>query len=68
MKLGGGVSPRTPERGSEARVCGHSIFTQADSMDELRTTVRDAVRGYFEADAIPKLIRLHLVDDEVIAA
>ncbi len=52
----------------EARALGHSIFTQADSRDALHTAVRDAVRCHFDADKLPKLIRLHFAHDEVIAA
>jgi len=47
---------------------GESIFTQAATMPELHERVRDAVRCHFEAAALPKLIRLHFVRDEVIAA
>jgi hypothetical protein len=38
----------SPEWGYEARALGYAIFTQADSMDELRTAVRDAVRCHFD--------------------
>jgi hypothetical protein len=58
----------SPEGGYEARALGHSIFTQADSMEELREMVRDAVRCHFDSDSIPAVIRLHLVHDEVITA
>jgi hypothetical protein len=57
-----------PEGGYEARALGHAIFTQADSMDELREMVRDAVRCHFDAETIPSVIRLHFVRDEVITA
>jgi len=58
----------SPEGVYEARALGHSIFTQAESMEELREMVRDAVRCHFEADTIPAVIRLHFVHDEVIVA
>jgi hypothetical protein len=54
------------EGGFSARAVGESIFTQAASVEELHTRVRDAVRCHFEDDAAPKLIRLHFVRDEVI--
>ena len=57
-----------PEGGYEARALGHPIFTQADSMVELREMVRDAVRCHFDAGAVPAVIRLHFVHDEVITA
>ena len=54
--------------GFVASAVGHSIFTQADSEDELHAMVRDAVRCHFDEAERPKLIRLHFVRDEVIAA
>ena len=58
-----------PEGGFVASGVGQSIFTQADSVEELREAVRDAVRCHFadESDS-PRMIRLHFVRDEVIAA
>jgi hypothetical protein len=58
----------SPEGGYEARALGYSIFTQADTLDELKTMLRDAVRCHFEPSSAPKLIRIHLVKDEVIPA
>ncbi|PYX88145.1 MAG: 2-oxoisovalerate dehydrogenase [Acidobacteria bacterium] len=56
----------SPEGGYEARALGHSIFTQAETMDELREMVKDAVRCHFESESKPAVIRLHFVKDEVI--
>jgi hypothetical protein len=52
-----------------ARALGVSIFTEADSFEQLKESVRDAVRCHYlnQPDA-PKVIRLHWVRDEVIAA
>jgi hypothetical protein len=57
-----------PEGGYSARAVGESIFTQAASAEELHARVRDAVRSHFDEGAAPRLIRLHFVRDEVIAA
>jgi hypothetical protein len=54
----------SPEGGYQARALGHSIFTQAESLEELKAMIRDAVACHFEADAKPRLIRLHWVKDE----
>lgn len=43
------------------------IFTQADTWDELRANVREAVRAYFFDGVTPERVRLHLVRDEVLA-
>lgn len=57
------------EGGFWARALGHSIFTQGEDWDELRTMVKDAVACHFEkAEEQPKIIRLHFVRDEVLAA
>ncbi len=58
----------SPEGGFEARAIGFPIFTQGDNMEELKAMVQDAVRCHFEPSETPRLIRLHLVKDEVIPA
>ena len=62
------VVEEAPDGGLTARAVGESIFSQAENALELQVRVRDAVRCHFDADKIPKLIRLHFVRDEVIAA
>lgn len=57
----------SPEGGYEARALSAPIFTEADSIEELRVAVRDAVECHFEANDRPKMIRLHFVRDETIA-
>jgi hypothetical protein len=57
----------SPEGGYDARALGYSIFTQADSMDELKRNVREAVQCHFDDGDAPKIIRLHMVKDEVIS-
>jgi hypothetical protein len=57
-----------PEGGFTARALDASIFTEADDLDDLRRQVRDAVRCHFEEGQGPKVIRLHFVREEVIAA
>ncbi len=44
----------SPEGGDEARALGHSIFTQADTMDELKEMVRDAVCCHFDEGTRPR--------------
>ena len=52
------------EGGYIARGVQASIVTEADDLAQ----VRDAVRCHFDEGDRPKLIRLHLVRDEIIAA
>ena len=58
----------SPEGGYLARALGHAIFVQAESVPELHHQVRDAVSCHFEPEEKPRLIRLHFVRDEVLAA
>jgi predicted RNase H-like HicB family nuclease len=55
------------EGGYEAKALDHSIYTQADSLEELKTQIKDAVKCHFNADEMPSIIRIHLVKDEVIS-
>ena len=55
-----------PEGGYIARALGYSIFTEADTWEELKQAVQDAVRCHFEEDEQPDLIRLHIVREEVV--
>jgi hypothetical protein len=57
-----------PEGGFTARALGYSIYTDADTVEELHGNVRDAVACHFDAAQKPSMIRLHFVHDEVIAA
>ena len=56
----------SPEGGYEARALGHSIFTQGDNWQDLKEMARDAVRCHFHDEAVPPIVRLHLVRDEVV--
>lgn len=56
------------EGGYTARAIGEAIFTEADSLDDLRKNIREAVDCHFESGQAPKLIRLHIVHDEVLPA
>jgi hypothetical protein len=57
-----------PEGGFLARAMGHSIFTEADDEASLHTQIRDAVKCHFDEGQGPKIIRLHFIREEVIAA
>jgi predicted RNase H-like HicB family nuclease len=60
------VIEEAAEGGFIARGIGADIATEADSLDELRTNVREAVECHFEDGQAPRLIRLHFVRDEVL--
>lgn len=55
-----------PDGGLTARALGVSIFTEADSMQDLKKAVIDALKCHYDSDdEIPRIIRLHRVQDEV---
>ncbi len=55
----------SPESGYEARALGHSIFTEGETIEELKGNIKEAIRCHFEVD-IPKIIRLQYIKEEVI--
>jgi hypothetical protein len=57
----------SPEGGYEARALGYSIYTEAETLEELKNMVKDAIKCHFEDEEAPRLIRLHIVKDEVVA-
>lgn len=63
------VVEEAPEGAYTARALGESIFTGADDMAILHERIHDAVRCHFdEPKRPPRIIRLHIVREEVIAA
>ncbi|MEA3344689.1 MAG: 2-oxoisovalerate dehydrogenase [Chloroflexota bacterium] len=57
-----------PEGGYTAQALGYSIFTEANTWEELKQAIQDAVQCHFDEEERPDLIRLHLVREEVMAA
>jgi hypothetical protein len=54
--------------GFEAKAVGYSIFTEGDSIDELKLNIIDAVNCHFEDNTKPPIIRLHYIKEETISA
>ena len=50
------------EGGYIARALGYSIFTEADSWEDLKSAIRDAVQCHFDEDEMPIMLRLCLGD------
>jgi predicted RNase H-like HicB family nuclease len=55
------------EGGYIASAIGQSIVTEADTLDELKTNIREAVDCHFEAGETPHIAHLHFVKDEVLS-
>ncbi len=56
------------EGGYTAKALGFPIFTQGETLEEIKNNIKDALRCHFdEEDKIPKIIRLHIVKEEVFS-
>ncbi len=54
--------------GFTASALGYGIHTEADSKEELRKNIREAVDCYFDDTMeMPSIIRLHFVSDEILS-
>jgi len=60
------IIEESAEGGFEARALDYSIYTEAKDIESLKETIKDAVLCHFGKENAPKLIRLHLVKDELI--
>ena len=57
-----------PEGGFAARALGLPIFTQGETIEEIKTNIKDALLCHFDREEdIPRVIRLHIVKEEVMA-
>lgn len=55
------------EGGFTARALGESIFTDGETMDELKTNIQEAIECHFDNPADkPKIAHLHFVKDEIL--
>ncbi len=54
--------------GFTAKGLGISIYTEAETIEGIRKAVKDAVHCHFDDNSKKRIIRLHIVKDEIIAA
>lgn len=57
----------TPEGGYTARALGYSIYTEGDIWDDLKSAIQDALACHFEGEQKSKIVRLHYLQEEVMA-
>lgn len=56
------------EGGYTAKALGYSIFTEADTIDELKKNIKDALKTHFDnKQDIPAVVVLHIVREETLA-
>ena len=48
------------EGGYEAKALGESIFTEADTLDQLKENVKESVLAHFDEGKGPSMIRLEV--------
>ena len=60
------IVEKSAEGEYEAKALGHSIFTEADTYEEIKKKVLDAVACHFDEPEKPKIVRLHMVKDELL--
>ena len=53
--------------GYTAKALGESIFAEAETIENLKEQIKDAVKCHFDIDKLPKIIRLHLVKEEILS-
>lgn len=56
-----------PEGGYNAQALGYSIFTEGETVEEIKENIMDALRCHFDnLQDIPRVIRLHFVREEIL--
>lgn len=56
------------EGGYQARALDESIFTEADTLEELKLNIKEAMDCHYdEKDEKPRIVRLHIVRDEILS-
>ncbi len=52
--------------GYEASCPSYSIYTEGETLEEIKESVIDAVKCHFDEEDMPKVIHLHVVKEEVV--
>ncbi len=55
------------EGGFTAKALGYSIYTEGETLEELKENIKDAVKCHFDEKTLPHIVRLHMVKDEIMA-
>jgi len=52
--------------GYEAKAVGESIFTEAETIDDLKKNITEAVRCHFDEANLPSIVNLRFQREEII--
>ena len=61
------VGEEDPEKGYTAQALGYSIFTEGDTLEELKENIKDALKCHFDKKEIPLFVHLHIIKEEKFA-
>lgn len=61
------IIENTDEGGYTAKALGYSIYTEGETLDELKENIKDAVKCHLDEKEFPHIVRLHMVKDELMA-
>jgi hypothetical protein len=61
------IVEEAPEGGYVAKALGYSIYTEAETMEELKSNIKDAALCHFEEGKMPAIARIHFVKEETFA-
>ena len=57
-----------PEGGYAAKALGYPIFTEGDTISQLKENIKNAIKCHFDREEdIPKIIHIRIVKEETIA-
>ncbi len=48
------------------KALGYSIYTEGETLEKVKESIKDAVRCHFGNKTMPSMIRFHLVKDELM--
>lgn len=61
------IIENSDEGGYTAKALDYSIYTEGETLDELKESIKDAVKCHFNEKEMPHIVRLHMVKDEVMS-
>lgn len=61
------IIENSDEGGYTAKALGYSIYTEGETIEELKENIKNAIKCHFDEKTLPHIVRLHMVKDEVMA-
>ena len=61
------VGEEDPEKGYTAQALGYSIFTEGDTLEELKENIKDALKCHFDKKEMSLFVYLHIIKEEKFA-